>query len=85
MDKNSILKKIIEEKGNCCWSKPSICAACPLSKLKQKPDGLWMSCVEAVGISDMTEEEADAKYLDIATRLLVDESIEDILNDNGTK
>jgi hypothetical protein len=85
MDKSSILKKIVEEKGNCCWSKPSICAACPLSKLKQKPDGSWMSCVEAVGITDMTEEEADAKYLEIATRLLVDESIEDILGDNGTK
>jgi len=47
MNKEDILKKIIQEKGNCCWSKPSICKECPLSRLKQKEDGNWMSCVEA--------------------------------------
>lgn len=83
-DKSSILKKIIEEEGNCCWSKPSICAACPMSKLRQKPDGSWMSCVEAVGVQDLTEEQADAKYLEIATRLLVDEAIDDLLDNNGS-
>lgn len=85
MDKSSILNKIIEEGGNCCWSKPNICAACPLGKLKKKSDGTWMSCVEAVGIEDLSEEEADAKYLEIASRILVDESIEDILGNNGVK
>jgi hypothetical protein len=85
MDKSNILNKIIEEGGSCCWSKPSICAACPLSRLRQRPDGTWMSCVEAVGIENLTEEEADAKYLEIATRILVDETIEDILGNNGVK
>lgn len=83
-DKSSILKKIIEEGGNCCWAKPSVCAACPLSRLKQKPDGAWMSCVEAVGVENLSEEEADAKYLEIATRMLVDETIEDLLGNNGS-
>ena len=83
-DKSSILKKIIEEDGNCCWAKPRVCATCPLSKLRQKPDGTWMSCVEAVGIENLSEEEADAKYLEIATRMLVDETIEDLLGNNGS-
>lgn len=79
MNKNDILKKIIEEEGNCCWSKPSICAKCPLSKLKQKIDGNWMSCVEAVGIENLSEEDADAKYLEVASRLLIDAEVDDII------
>jgi len=82
--KKNILKKIIEEEGNCCWAKPNICATCPMSKLKQKPDGTWMSCVEAVGIEDLTEEQADAKYLEIATKLLLDEAVDDLLGNNGS-
>mgnify|MGYP003334321598 CR=1 FL=1 len=86
MNKEDILKKIIQEKGNCCWSKPSICKECPLSRLKQKEDGNWMSCVEAVGIEDLSEEEADAKYLEIATRLLIDKEIDTIIGeDSGAK
>jgi hypothetical protein len=44
-----------------------------------------MSCVDSVGIQDLSEEEADAKYLEVATRLLVDESIEDILENSSAK
>lgn len=78
-----ILNKIIEENGNCCWSRPSICAVCPMSKLKQRPDGSWMNCVEALGAQNVSEEEADIKYKEMATKLLLDSSVEEMLEDNN--
>lgn len=78
-----ILKKIIESDGSCTqWATPAICKLCPMSKLKQKEDGNFLSCVEALGVNDMTEEEADAKYKDIASRLLLDEAIDEILGES---
>jgi hypothetical protein len=80
---SSILKKIIEADGSCTkWANPSICNECPLSKLKQKEDGHYLSCVEALGVSDMTEEEADARYKEIAARILLEEVIEEILGES---
>ncbi len=78
-DKNQILQKIINEEGNCSWANKRICELCPMSKLKQRPNGDYYSCVEAVGVNDLTEEEADAKYKEIAIRLLTDEAIEELL------
>ena len=78
-----ILNKIIEEDGSCTlWASPAVCAQCPLSKLKQKPDGTYLSCVEALGVDNMTEEEADARYKEVATRILLDEAIDDILGES---
>lgn len=79
MNGESILKKIIEEEGSCCWAKPSICAECPFSKLKKKANGSYMSCIEALGVEQMTEEQADARYKEIAIRALLDEAIEELL------
>lgn len=81
-----ILSKIIENDGSCTqWANPSICEQCPLSKLRKKEDGTYLSCVEALGIEDLTEEEADAKYKDVASRLLLDETIDSILGEqDGT-
>ena len=79
MDGESILKRIIEEEGSCCWSKPSICAKCPLSNLKKKPNGSNMSCIEALGVEDLTEEQADAKYKEAAIKLLLEGAIDDML------
>jgi len=79
MDRTTILNRIVQEDGNCCWSKPSICHLCPMGKLKKKPDGTWLSCIEAIGIENLTEEQADAKYKEVASRLLLDEVIDDIL------
>ena len=81
-----ILKKIIENEGSCTqWASPSICKQCPLSKLRQKEDGTYLSCVEALGIQDMTEEEADARYEEVASRILLDEAIDNILGEpDGT-
>jgi hypothetical protein len=86
MNEMDILKRIIMEDGNCCWASPSICARCPLSKLKKKPNGSNMSCIEALKIEDLSEQEADAKYKEVAERLLLDEEIESILGgDDGSK
>jgi hypothetical protein len=63
-----------------------VCAFCPLGKLKKNKHGNWLSCIEAVGVENLTEEEANAKYKDVAARLLLDEAIDDILGaDDGSK
>jgi hypothetical protein len=83
MGNMNILKKIVDSEGSCTnWAKPSICSQCPLSKLRKKPDGSYLSCIEALGIQEMTEEEADVRYKDVATRILLDEAIEDILGES---
>jgi len=80
---SSILKKIVEADGSCTkWASPSVCKQCPLSKLKQKEDGHYLSCVEALGVSEMSEEEADARYKEVAERLLLEEAIDEILGES---
>ena len=82
MDNMDILKKIVESEGSCTlWAKPSICKQCPLSKLKKKADGSYLSCVEALGVQDLTEEQADAKYKEVASRILIDKAIDDLLGE----
>lgn len=77
-----ILNKIIENDGSCTqWASPSVCKQCPLSKLRKKDDGTYLSCVEALGIEEMTEEQADARYKEVAERLLLDEAIDEILGE----
>lgn len=77
-----ILNKIIENDGSCTqWASPSICKLCPLSTLRKKEDGTYLSCVEALGIDNMTEEEADARYKEVAERILLDEAIDEILGE----
>lgn len=78
----SILNKIIENDGSCTkWADKAICEACPLSKLKKKADGTYFSCIEAIGAEDMSESKADARYKEIASRLLLDHAIEEILGE----
>lgn len=80
---NDILKKIIAAEGSCTqWARPTVCQQCPLSKLKQKPNGSYLSCIEALKVQDMTEEEADARYKDVAIRILLDEAIDEILGES---
>lgn len=77
-----ILKKIVDSEGSCTlWAKPSICKLCPLSKLKKKSNGSYLSCVEALGVQDLTEEAADAKYKEAASRMLIDKAIDDLLGE----
>ena len=81
-----ILNKIIENDGSCTqWASPSVCKQCPLSKLRKKEDGTYLSCVEALGVQDMTEEQADARYKEVASRILLDEAVDEILGgSNGS-
>ena len=80
---NNILNKIIEEEGSCTqWATPSVCRECPLSKLRQKSDGNFLSCIEALGVQEMTEEDADARYKDVAIRILLDEAVDEILGES---
>lgn len=75
-----ILSKIIEEEGHCgLWAKPDICRRCPMSRLKQKADGSWLSCIEALGAENLSEEQADALYKEAAMRLALDEAVDDLL------
>lgn len=80
MNEKQILNKIIEEEGDCSWSRQSICDNCPISKLRTKEDGTFYSCIEAVNIKDLSAEEADRKYKEIAERLLLDQEVHDLLN-----
>jgi hypothetical protein len=53
----------------------------PLGLLRQKPNGTYLSCIEALGVQNMTEEEADARYKEVAARILLDEAIDEILGE----
>lgn len=79
MTDKDILQRIIDENGSCCWSDPKTCEQCPLSRLKQRKDGTYRSCIESVRIDGFTEEEADARYKEVAERLLLDLSVEEYL------
>jgi hypothetical protein len=80
---NNILSKIVESEGSCTsWASKSICALCPLSKFKRKSDGTPLSCIEALGAQNMTEEDADARYKEVAARILLDETIHEILGES---
>lgn len=79
-----ILHKIIENDGSCTqWAGPEVCRQCPLAKLRKKDDGTYLSCIEALGVQEMTEEEADARYKEVASRILLDETVDEILGESN--
>jgi hypothetical protein len=79
MDGITILERIVAEEGNCCWARPSICAACPLGRLARYDNGGFMSCVEALNIDGLSEEEADSKYKLAAINKLADLTLNEII------
>lgn len=81
MNNISILERIIQEEGNCCWAKPSICRNCPLSRLARYESGGYMSCVEALNIDGLPEAEADARYKEAAINKLADLTLEKIISE----
>jgi hypothetical protein len=83
MEPKQILERIIKEDGNCCWSKPAICRNCPLSKLKTDSNGNYLNCVEAVGASSISEEEADALYKKVAEKQLLEMAVHNILTNSS--
>ena len=75
----TILERIIAEEGSCCWATPSICVSCPLGTLVRSDDGGFMSCVEALNIDGLSEEEADARYKEVAINKLTDIALDNII------
>jgi hypothetical protein len=91
MDKREILQKIIDAGGQCEqleYQYPgSICKSCPLSRLKQRRDGTYLSCWESIVVIDDngqlnhgTEGYAEDLYLAKALEVLQDIIIEDMLS-----
>jgi hypothetical protein len=78
-DPKDILKKIINNEGNCDWTTPAICSACPMSRLKKSPNGSYLGCLEAVGAASLPNEEANKKYQDKALEMLIEAEIEGLL------
>jgi hypothetical protein len=85
MKPNDILEGIVAHNGNCNWVEDhtdpkSICAKCPMSKLKQDERGFNLSCVESIGgDKDLEPHELDALYLIKAKKMLIDQEIDKIL------
>jgi len=87
MTNEEILQKIISEEGSCeGWANAKICKICPMGRLKQRHDGTYASCIEAVGASNCSSlEEADAKYKKMAQKVLLDIVAEEHLFDDAVK
>lgn len=79
MDGVSILERIVAENGNCCWARPAVCKECPLGRLVRVDGSRYVSCVEALGIEGLSEEEADARYKEAALKKLADVVIEQVI------
>ena len=79
MNGMKILERIITEEGSCCWATPSICKSCPLGTLIRSDDGRFISCVEAIDIEGLSEEEADIKYKRAAAKKLADIALDQII------
>ena len=79
-DERQILENIVENDGSCTqWANKQICEQCPMSRLKKRSNGSYYSCFEAICVTELSEEDADARYDRAAVRLLMDISIEDML------
>ena len=79
MDGIKILERIIEEEGSCCWATPAICKDCPLGKLVRSDNSKFISCVEALNIDGLSEEEADIKYKEAAHSKLADMTLDRLI------
>lgn len=79
MDSMKILERIVAEGGSCSWATPSVCISCPLGRLIRSDNGGFMSCVEALGIDGLSEQEADLRYKEAATAKLADIALDKIL------
>jgi len=80
MNKKDILQKIVYE-GNCNWSNSDTCLSCPMSKLKKRSDGTYLSCYDALGGDKLLPDQLDAEYVDKASKLLADLLVEEILEE----
>jgi hypothetical protein len=78
------LREIIAHDGSCNWADSTaseICAICPLSRLATNDRGDFLSCIDAVMISELstTTQTINQKYKIIAQQLLDDIEFEDAM------
>jgi len=91
MKKKEVLKRIIDAKGSCDWVFSlyrgcNICHFCPLGKLREKPNGDYYSCYEAVCGEQKIDDDSkiDKMYLEAAEKKLLDISVDEELGiDDG--
>jgi hypothetical protein len=88
MDKREILQKIIDDGGDCealhARTQFYLCKTCPMSRLKQRTDGTYLSCWDSLitssGESHLDDQKfAEDIYYAKALELLQDIIIEDML------
>ena len=79
MDGLKILERIVAEEGSCCWATTAICKSCPLGSLVRSDDGEFISCVEALNIDGLSEQEADIKYKEAASRKIADMTLDQLI------
>jgi hypothetical protein len=79
MEGLKILEQIVAENGSCTWATPSVCKRCPLGSLVRSDDGEFMSCVEALNIDGLSEEEADARYKEAAARKIAELALDRVI------
>lgn len=73
------LLQLIAQTGDCEHIIHYECRSCLLSKYKRRPDGTWMSCLEAVGALNDPGGYKNAYRL-AAQKILADLAIEEMVN-----
>lgn len=79
MDGIAILERIIAEDGSCTWASSAVCKQCPLGRLVKADGSRFVSCVEALNIEGLSEEEADARYKDAAINKLAELVLNEVI------
>jgi hypothetical protein len=79
MDGIAILERIVTEEGSCTWASSIVCKKCPLGRLVKADGSRHVSCVEAINIEGLSEEEADARYKETATNKLAELVLDDAI------
>ena len=86
MKKKEVLKRIIEANGSCDWVFSlfrgcNVCQFCPIARLREKPNGDYFSCYEAVCGEQKINDDSkiDRMYLQTAEKLLLDISVDEEL------
>lgn len=79
MDGIAILERIITEDGSCTWASSVVCKQCPLGRLVKADGSRYVSCVEALNIEGLSEEEADARYKDAAANKLAELVLNEVI------
>ena len=75
-----LLQSIIDNDGECIDMAITLdCKDCPISKMANRSDGSRLSCVSVVQATDSSTSSLNAKYKNLAEKLLIDLEIEEIL------